>query len=199
MILPTTSEATGGVCMPCKDGRNEMTLALRANDKCRWKDDSVRALWRSLAARVDKAKAGAGYSELNPAEQRYYSLTAFDSVVHIAGFQRYFIHTSSAHYEEVMHGLLEVRAFDTVAMLGEAKYLLFGDTEVPRTCIERLSAIGIFPNSGTEDHPSNLRLKELDRLHRLDPDQLLKKLAVYAEEQGLLRPFKMALSASSMA
>jgi hypothetical protein len=188
LILPATFQATGGVCMACKQGIRENIESSKAYYKQQREYDPIRELWSSLVKRVYKTTEG--FAGLTAAEQLYYCVNVLEGELYNGGFHQFFTNSSGMYYEQVMDGLLELRAFDSLALLSEAKELLFGDRKIPQDQSRRYEAVLEYPETDAEHTPWCIRLEELNSLYWEDPDELGDRLSAYAEAQGLLEPFR---------
>jgi hypothetical protein len=180
LVLPSTAEGTGGLCMPCKNGtRKSMELAKERAAKERELEKSCpyRALWREL---VDKVyKQDVGFSTLSDNEKLYYSVNVLSGEVYNGGFEQYFNNTSAEYYRNAEHGLVQLGATSSLKLLRQAKEQLFGSNQVPKCQTERWELIRKL------NRPTDL--DSLDTEFYKDQDELDKKLESFALESGLVK------------
>lgn len=188
MILPATAEATGGVCMPCKQGNRENLERSKEYYRKQKEYNPVRELWLSLVNRVHKTDQG--FVGLNQTEKLYFSVCVLEGEVYNGGFHQFFSNSSGEYYSHVVDALLELRAFESLKLLREAKEILFGDLAVPDDHMERNRMMRDYPNTGIETTPWCIRLEQIDNEYCRNPDGLADKIDGYAETHGLVQPFK---------
>ena len=180
MVLPSTAERTGGLCMPCKNGtRKSMDLAKEraAKERELEKTCPYRALWREL---VDKVyNQSGGFNALSANEKLYYSVNVVIGEVYNGGFDQYFTNTSAELYRDAEHGLVQLGATNSIKLLRQAKEQLFGSKQVPKSQTERWELIRKL------DRPTDL--DSLDTEFYKDLDNLDKKLEAFALEVGLVK------------
>lgn len=131
LILPTTAARNDGMCMPCKGGyrQNIEDGKLRAEEHKRYLASSEASYWNSLVGRVHNTPEG--FSGLALAEQHYYAVCVLRGEVYNGGFDQYFGNSSGDCYASACAGLLELGATQMLALLEEARYVLFGTEPVP--------------------------------------------------------------------
>lgn len=180
MVLPSTAERTGGLCMPCKNGtRKSMDLAKEraAKERELEKTCPYRALWRELVDRVYNQDGG--FSALSENEKLYYSVNVLSGEVYNGGFDQYFNNTSAEHYRNAEHGLVQLGATNSLKLLRQAKEQLFGSNQVPKGQTERWDLIRKL------NRPNDL--DALDTEFYKDQDELDNKLEGFAVEVGLVK------------
>ena len=187
-ILPATAEATGGVCMACKQGiRKNIEVSKKYYEEQR-KYNSLRELWTSLVKRVYETDDG--FDSLTPDEQTYFALGVLDGEVYNGGMHQYFWNNSGAFYRSAMDGLLELKALEALRLLTEAAKLLFDDA-VPEDRETRCAMIKEYPDDPTVPTPEwAVALDRIDTEYCADPDRLGERLEEFARARGLVQPFE---------
>ncbi|MFD2232124.1 DMP19 family protein [Alkalimarinus sediminis] len=180
LVLPSTAERTGGLCMPCKNGtRKSMELAKERYKQERELDKTCpyRALWRVL---VDKVfNQSGGFDALTDDEKIYYSVNTLSGDVYNGGFNQYFSNTASEHYIYAELGLVKLGATNSLRLLREGKKQLFGSAQVPKDQVKRWEEI--------KKHKVEPDLDNLDTEFYKDQDELDLKLEKFAVESGLVK------------
>jgi hypothetical protein len=188
LILPTTAQATGGVCMPCKQGNRENLERAKEYYKKQKEYNPFRELWTSLVQRVHQTEAG--YEGLTHEERVYWCARILEGEVYNGGFHQFFTNSSGEHFEDTINALLELRAFESLKLLRAAADLLFEDGMVSTDRAVRNSSIKDFPKEGYKETEWCIQLDQLDKAYWAKPDSLGEKLDRYAEEHEILAPFK---------
>lgn len=189
LILPSTAEKTGGLCMPCKGGyRKNIEESIRRQEEERqyrasppWKH------WVSLVDRVHKTPAG--FSGLSLQEQKFFALRVLVGEVYNGGFDQYFSNSSGDYYVRTIEALAEIGATESLRILLQAKTAIFGENSVPSTQAERFS---VSPKMPDEDAPSPEwwnRLEALDKEFWKDPDGIDSRIEQYAIDNALRKDF----------
>lgn len=189
LILPSTFEKTGGLCMPCKGGyRKSIEDSIRQQDEDRryrasppWKH------WLSLVERVHKTPDG--FSGLTLQEQKFFALRVLGGAVYSGGFNQYFSNSSGDYYAHAIEALEEIGATESLRILLQAKTAIFGENSVPSTQAERFS---VYPEIPEEDIPGPEwmnRLEALDNQFWKDPDRIDDRIEQYAIDNGLRKDF----------
>lgn len=146
---------------------------------CSAKRDSFFRLYSSLIERV--CRSADGYQGLSDAEKLYFVLTLFQYEVNDNGFLGFLFSRSCTYHDAIESGLAKLHDPDTLALLTQARRMVFPRGEVPLDKQKRRSVI------------PDLTLILLTRLNELDhqfydaSDSLSSKLEVFAREHGLLR------------
>lgn len=180
MILPNTVQRTGGRCMPCKNGtRKSMELAKEraARERELEKTCPYRALWRNLVHKVYNEEGG--FDALSEEEKLYYSVNVLSGEVYNGGFDQYFHNTSAEHYRDAEYGLMKLGATNSLKLLRQAKFQLFGNEPVPKAQTERWELIRRL-NRVTD-------LDALDTEFYKDLDKLGDKLDAFALDSRLVK------------
>jgi len=180
LVLPSTAERTGGLCMPCKNGtRKSMEQAKENAIKERELDKTCpfRAYWRKLVDRVYDEKQG--FTTLTEEEKLYYSVCVLIGEVYNGGFVQFFDNSSGAQYRYAELGLIRMEARASLKLLREAKNSLFGKQSVPTDQAQRWEII-----RKLTDEPD---LDSLDTEFYKDTDKLDEKTEKFAVEHGLVK------------
>ena len=175
--------------MACKQGiRGDIQASKQYYEQQR-QYDPFRELWKSLVHRVYHTEAG--YQGLNSAERRYYSVGVLDGEIYNGGMEQFFSNTSGELFRDVVDGLLELRAHEALKLMLRAKDILFQNTEPPNDRQERCQAMRQYPEDDSAPRPDwDVELEEIDKLYWKDPDHLGDKVRAFAEERGLVAPFR---------
>jgi len=188
-ILPSTAEATGGICMACKQGIRQSIEDSKIYYQEQKKYDPVRELWSSLVDRVYKTDLG--YAGLTPDERIYYSVCCLEGEVFNGGMEQFFSNSSGELYDDVVNGLLELKAFRSLALLTQAKDALFGDVDLPRDQQARNELMPEYPDDDSLDRPAWIEtLDKITTSFYEDLDGLGDRLDGFIRDRGLLEPFE---------
>lgn len=180
LVLPTTAERTGGVCMPCKNGNRKNIEQAKENYKKERELEKTcpfRALWRELVDKVYHREGG--FSALSEAEKIYYAVNTLSGEVYNGGFIQYFDNTAGERYQYAELGLNRLSATHSLKLLRQAKTALFGSAIVPTDQAQRWSII-----RKNTDEPD---LDALDTEFYKDEDKLDDKLEDYAIKSCLIK------------
>lgn len=185
MILPSTAEANGGVCMPCKRGDRgnieSAKLRYAERKKAEANPEPATLHWRWLVNQAYRTPEG--FAGLSTENQNYFAAFLLEGEVYNGGFDQYFHNSSANHYADAIRGLREIGAAECCRLLVAAKEVLFDTDDVPGTQDARWSRIGeITP--AQED-----RLRELDRLFGKETAGLRELGGQYLRQHGLLDGF----------
>jgi hypothetical protein len=182
MILPSTAEKTGGICMACKQGiRQNIEASKRYYEELK-KYNPYRELWKSLVFRVHKTEKG--FSGLNSAEKIYYAVSILQGEVFNGGFDQFFWNSSGDLYEAIIAGLERLEAFETLNLVQQARIVLFSNSMPPPETKDRRELLRIL-----EEKEGLQAFDILDAAFWKDPDKLNEKLTRFADLQGLVKPF----------
>jgi hypothetical protein len=182
LILETTAQRNGGLCVPCKSGKRESVEAAKKwhkEQREREKTDPFRILWHVLVHRVHETSEG--FSGLSEAEKRYFAVGLLAGEVYNGGFDQYFFNHSGCHYKYALLGLEEMEATQTLALLQRAKQALFNFDEVPEDTGKRRRLLQELASESRSK-----RLDELDAQYYKDPDGLSARAERYARAHGLV-------------
>jgi Domain of unknown function (DUF4375) len=185
LILPSTAEANGGKCVPCKQGTRKGMAESRAYDEAQKAYDPYCELWASL---VNRASGDSKLASFSYEEQRYFSVCLLEGEVYNGGFDQFFSNSSGAYYLYCVDGLKDVAAEASLAILKNAAKIIFSDNEPPT---DRQNRWEMMQAAGTTDPTSeyHAKLNALDKQFWEDPDSLGDRLTGYAEKHGLVQPF----------
>lgn len=186
-ILPATAERNSGLCMACKQGIRQNIEASKRYYEEQRKYDPFRELWKSLVHRVYETDAG--YQGLSAAERLYYSVGVLDGEVYNEGLHQFFSNTSGSMFQDVVDGLLELRANQALKLLLRAKDILFDHRDPPQDQEVRWQAMRKYPEDNSAPDWS-IELEQVDKAYWDDPDGLSDRLRAFAEERGLVDPFR---------
>lgn len=179
LILPTTAEKNGGLCMPCKNGyRKNIEQSKEYYKKERELDATCpyRALWRNLVKKVyDPLK---GFETLSEDEKQYYAVGILDGEIYNGGFVQYFDNTSGGHYRYSELGLVRIGAKESLKLLREAKLAAFGKDPVPKEQTKR------WPYTNDE---ISKKLDDLDTKYYETKEDVSELLEAFARETGLVK------------
>ena len=185
MILLSTAEANGGVCMPCKRGDRGNIEAAKTRyaerKKAEANPDPATLHWRWLVKQVHHSLGG--FAGLSAENQNYFAACLLEGEVYHGGFDHYFHDSPADHYADAVRGLQEIGAAECCHILIAAKEVLFGAHNVPGTQDSRWSRIGEMAPAQEN------RLEELDRLFGKEAAALRDLAGQYARKHGLLDGF----------
>ncbi|MBC3953547.1 DMP19 family protein [Pseudomonas triticifolii] len=183
LILATTAARNDGMCMPCKGGYRERIEdgKLRAEDRKHYIASPQALYWSALVNRVYDTPEG--FSGLALAEQRYYAVSVLQGEVYNGGFDQYFGNSSGEHYADACAGLLELGATQTLALLEEARRLLFGTQPVPSD--QGLRQLSMPTYADDPDLECEAALDALDTQFYRNTEQLDERLLTYARKHRL--------------
>ena len=179
LILPSTGERTGGLCMPCKNGtRKSMEASKESYRRERELDKTCpyRALWKILCDKVyDKPN---GFYELSENERIYFAVNVLSGEVYNGGFEQFFGNSSGEYYAYADLGLMRISASSSLRLLRKAKEIAFGDNKVPDNQGDLWGVLKKLPDES--------ELDALDTEFYKDDDQLDQKLEKFAIDTGLI-------------
>ncbi len=180
LLLPSTAERTGGLCMPCKNGSRENVEHGREYYKKQAELDRTcpyRALWKELINKVYHTEGG--FNVLSEDEQLYFALNVLAGEVYNGGFDQFFNNSSGAYYRKAELGLVRLGATHSLKLLRQAKERCFGPNSVPQDQEKRWELL--------RKNSPEPELSSLDALFYKDLDQLGQKLKNFATEVGLVK------------
>lgn len=183
LILATTAARNDGMCMPCKGGYREgiENGKLRAEEHKRYLASPQALYWNALVNRIYNTPEG--FAGLTLAEQHYYVVSELQSEVYNGGFDQYFGNSSGEHCASACAGLLELGATQTLALLEEARRLLFGNQPVPSDQGVRQLSMPTYADE--PDLECEAALDALDTQFYLDTEQLDARLLKHARDHHL--------------
>lgn len=172
-ILPTTAEATGGLCMPCKQGRRKQLEAAKLARQEEQRYDPFQAYWSQLVDRVHQR-----HEVLSGPEELFYRWSCIYGETMVDGIEAYF----DCRYDQFDADMqsLRVAGFPEIAAdFEQARRVLFGDAPLEARFVEAVVLELL-------DEPDQLKpvLTEIDTIYRrLIPR--LERLAEYKYAYGL--------------
>jgi hypothetical protein len=153
LILPATAQATGGVCMACKQGLRKTLDAYKAACAAEAeRPDPFWALWLSLVDRVHHASEG--FSGLSRPEQICYAVNSLLGEVPRGGLYQFFDLQSADIYATAVEGLREIGATRCLELLTAAARALFPGGVIPRDRQAQLDALPQYPDPDLEPEPA---------------------------------------------
>ncbi|OYU72830.1 MAG: hypothetical protein CFE32_22625, partial [Alphaproteobacteria bacterium PA3] len=186
MILPRTAAETGGICMACKQGIRASMEASREFYQQLKQYDPHRELWTWL---VEKAQAGPGLGTLSEAQRIYFAVGVLEGEIYNGGLDQFFSNSSGAYYADAVAGLQALEADAALAILKDAAQILFDGTPPPVDQQERWDAMDRNAYTPDGEDAVTAQLDVLDRQFWADPDKLGERLAAFAQQSGILKPF----------
>lgn len=172
--------------MACKQGiRASMDASREFYQKLK-EYDPHRELWAWL---VGKVQADPDMSTLSDAHRHYFAIGVLEGEVYNGGFDQFFTNSSGAYYALAIEGLEKLKAEASLRLLQDAARLLFGDTSPPSDRQKRWDAMKRVSQAQGSDASNTAKLDALDRMFWADPDKLGERLAAFAEQSGILKPF----------
>jgi hypothetical protein len=189
LILPTTAENTGGVCMACKQGIRKSMEASRAYYQSLKAYDPFRELWKSLVERSSEDEALISFSR---EERSYFAVSLLNGEVYNGGFDQFFSNSSGNHYVSVIEGLQDLGALSSLRLAREAADTIFGRRAPPADRAKRWQIMNGKARQLSEvldRYRHTSKLERLDKQFCEDPDKLEERLTAYAERHRLVAPF----------
>ena len=179
LILPTTAQKTGGLCLPCSTGTREsieQSKAYYQKERKLDRTDPERLFWKALVSRVH---GPGGFDALRAPEKKYFAAHVLLGEVYNGGFEQFFHNHSGEYFTVASQTLLELGAQRSLRLLRRAKEILFASDDVPLHTPVRRQYLA--------NHPIKEReaLEALDKEFWSDPDALYEKLSAFAREHGL--------------
>lgn len=190
LILPTTAESTGGVCMACKQGIRKNITASRAFYQKMKAYDPFRELWVSL---VHRSSDDPTLKRWLVQERAYYCVSLLEGEVYNGGFDQYFSNSSGDLYSCAINGLEELGATNSLRLTREAAQAFFEDGGPPNSQADRWHIMKQNVWSITDGVAGREKASYLDKLDKQfsgDPDKLGDLLVAYAKKHGLVDPFE---------
>jgi len=188
-ILATTAEATGGLCMPCKNGTRKNIDAAKRYYEEQKKYDPWRELWTSLVKRAYMIDEG--WKQFSTPERLYYAVSILDGEVYNGGMHQFFSNSSGELYGEALAGLNTLGAANSARLLSDAANILFDDIQPAEDRLQRWESMKQYPE---HIDPKNVpdwcvRLRAVDEAYWKDPDGLNARLVEFAEQHGMIQPY----------
>lgn len=188
LILPSTAERAGGVCMACKQGIRESIEESKAFYEKQKEYDPYSELWSSLVGRVHGDNGA--FDNLSKPEKIYFAVSCLDGEVYNGGMHQFFSNSSGEFYAEAIEGLTLLEATESLSLLRCATKILFGDAFPPKDRQQRWALMKQYSDYENEPMPEwSMELEKIDRQYWKDPDDLGDLLINYVEESGLIQPF----------
>jgi hypothetical protein len=142
-----------------------------------------RRYWVALVDRVyDEAQ---GMDSLMPSERLYFLAHVLSGEVHNGGFDQFFSNSSGARHDATVAALAELGAHGSLALLLEAKHVLFGPSDVPKDRAQRCGLMATFDEDNEAHEATHEALSKLDARFYEDPDQLGALLERWAMTHSL--------------
>lgn len=174
--------------MACKQGIRESIEQAKEFYRKQKEYDPYKELWTHLVKKV-YAKEN-GFDSLTKEEKLYFSVSVFDGEVYNGGMHQFFSNSSGELYEQVVEGLIILKATKSLLLLKQAVRILFEKDEPPKDRILRWKEMKQFTDDKSASRPKwELELDEIDDQYYEDLDNLSKLLTEYAETKGLIQPF----------
>ncbi len=190
MILPTTAETNGGICMACKQGIRKDIEASRARHQALRQYDPVRELWVSL---VKRSSSDPTLESMSFEERTYFTVCLLEGEIHNGGFDQFFTNSSGNHFPETVAGLREIGAHRSLKIVDDAARLIFGESGPPRERMLRWDRMKQFTEGSDQSGSKAEALSQLDHLDKQfcnDEDGLHNLLEAFAKRHELIKPFE---------
>jgi hypothetical protein len=168
-IRAGTARRIKGLCISCRTKRST--------------SNPFSILFASLIERVHDSSGG--FNALSEPEKLYYATALMRNEVHNGGFHQYFFNSSGSYYEYAQRGLTELAATQTLALLRQAKQVVFPTMLVP-TDTERRRNLLPFADPDAPVPEWSKKLDELDQRLYTDPDGLNARLERFARQNALV-------------
>lgn len=175
-MLASTGARTRGLCMACKQRIRKNIEVSKIYYQQQRQSDPFRDFWTVLVRRVRDAPDG--FYRLSPQEKTYFAVCALEREVYNGGMHQFFWNSSGAYYAEALHGLQELGAMRSHALLVAACREFFPDREPPCDTAARRE---ILPEQWHY-------LYVIEREFCSDPDKLGDRLHRYALDHQLVLP-----------
>ena len=170
-----------GTLHAVQDGHESIEARKREIRKEREREllDPSRWLWRDLVRRAYDPSAG--FATFSLPEKQYFSVNLLQNEVWNGGFHQYFFNSSGSYYTHALAGLKNMGALRALALLEEAKQVVFRDDHVPEETRRRRMIL-----VGTLSEASWSRLGQLDDAYCKDPDGLELRIEEFAHRHQLI-------------
>ncbi|WP_294288254.1 DUF4375 domain-containing protein [uncultured Sphingomonas sp.] len=191
MILPVTFEATGGLCMACKQGIGKDMDAARARYALSKAYDPMRALWEFLVLRSVEDRHLVSWPDT---ETMSFAVGLLDGEVCDGGFDEYVHNSARDHFRLALDGLETIGARRSRQIGHDAADMVFGGDGPPASQQARWTILKSRTRRLFEivsRHRTASRLDRLDHDFSSDPDQRSDRLAAFANASGLVTPFQV--------
>lgn len=189
LILPTTAESTGGVCMACKQGIRKSMETSSAYYQRLKTYDPFREFWKSL---VERSSGDRTLTSFSKEERMYFAVGLLNAELYNGGFDQFFSNSSGDYYETAIEGLQDLGASSSLKLAREAADTIFGRCGPPADQMERWHIMN-GKNRQLSDilrrYRYTTRLEQLDKQYWQDPDKIEDRLTAYAERHRLIAAF----------
>jgi len=139
------------------------------------------ALYDTLVHRVHHTRRG--FDSLSEPEKVYYVLTLLRNEINNGGFDQYFFNSSGSHYSRAEAELAKLGATQTLALLHEAKEIIFLGISVPADIkLRRKHMLSL----DTCKPALARRLEAINQRFYALPDEVTPRLEAFAQEHGLV-------------
>jgi Domain of unknown function (DUF4375) len=172
LILPSTAESTGGICMACKQGIRKDIEASRAFYESQKAYDPYREMWISL---VNRSVDDPELKSFSKFEQNYFGVNLLIGDVDNGGFDQYFWNSSGDYYRQAIEGLKEMGAIESLRIVESAAHIMFDGNMPPVDRYDRQTKMKSFETSGdsSDAEPEwSKRINQLDKQFWDDPDKI---------------------------
>lgn len=122
-----------------------------------------------------------GFAGLSEMEKQYFAVCLLDGEICNGGYDQFFFDHAGSHYNYALLGLKDMGADQTLALLLQAKQVLFAFNEVPEETGRRRAAMRM----NLSDSQTVL-LEQLASLHWKDPDDLKLRCEAFARRHKLI-------------
>jgi hypothetical protein len=186
-ILISTSVKNGGLCMPCKGGyrKDIEDSKIRYAEEKKYRESAEHKYWQWIVDQVHKKENG--FAEMSKPDQLYFAINILNGEVYNGGFDQYFHNSSGDFFSHSVEGLRVIGATESLALLLEAREILFGDAKVPSKTGERRSILR--SKSEEVQNQENEKLDILDKAFWAAPDKLAERLEQFAKHNDLYKNF----------
>jgi hypothetical protein len=181
LILPSTAQRTGGLCMPCKTGyRKEIEWKKFLREaEMKHLNTPVGQHWQWLSNKVYESPDN--FYSFSSANQTFFSVEILKANVCNGGFIQYFSRDAADYFVEAIFGLMEVGATESLRNVMRAKEIYFGADPMPRTEDARKA---ILSTSEPTEEQSN-EIKALDESFFKLSDKLHEQTVKFVEKHRL--------------
>lgn len=173
--------------MACKQGIRESIEESKEYYRKLKEYNPYRELWINLVKRESEN----GFDSLTKEEKIYFSVNIFDRELYNGGMDQFFWNSSGNFYAEVIEGLQILNAENSLSLLKQSAKILFGEINPPRDRSLRWKALKQNSERLNATNPNwSNELEKIDNKYYTDPDNMDELLTKFAENNGLVEPFK---------
>ena len=192
-FLRTTAEATGGLCMACKQGiRENLNKSKEFYERTKLPDPE-RDYWKQLIHRIYKTPEG--YEGLAYPETVYYLGCVLNGEVVNGGFHQFFTNSSGERYQETLDALEELGCFESRRLLTLVAEIFFPRGSPSKDRSERFGQMPDWDGPNPDHDPLwQTKSEELNDAFWAEPDDLSEKLTAYAISNELFVPLPSDMS-----